>query len=92
MATHSIILAWKIPWTEECGGLYCMGSQRVRHDRAYTHTYANYLYNLKQKEYLLFREDTIYECRKIYKNSKLIISIVPLYFHSFLHLINQMKS
>ena len=32
MATHSRILAWKIPWTEEPGGLQCMGSQRVRHD------------------------------------------------------------
>ena len=32
MATHSSILAWKIPWTEESGGLQFMGSQRVRHD------------------------------------------------------------
>ena len=32
MATHSSILAWKIPWTEEPGGLQCIGSQRVRHD------------------------------------------------------------
>ena len=33
MATHSSILAWKIPWTEEPGGLYRpWGSQRVRHD------------------------------------------------------------
>ena len=29
MATHSSILAWQIPWTEEPGGLQCMGSQRV---------------------------------------------------------------
>ena len=32
MATLSSILAWKIPWTEEPGGLQSMGSQRVRHD------------------------------------------------------------
>ena len=32
MATHSSILAWKIPWTEEPGRLQSMGSQRVRHD------------------------------------------------------------
>ena len=32
MATHSTILAWRIPWTEEPGGLQSMGSQRVRHD------------------------------------------------------------
>ena len=31
-ATHSSILAWRIPWTEEPGGLQSMGSQRVRHD------------------------------------------------------------
>ena len=34
MAIHSSILAWKIPWTEEPGGLQSMGSQRVRHDLA----------------------------------------------------------
>ena len=32
MATHSSILTWKIPWTEEPGGLQSMGSQRVRHN------------------------------------------------------------
>ena len=32
MATHSSILAWKIPWMEEPGRLQSMGSQRVRHD------------------------------------------------------------
>ena len=32
MAPHSSTLAWKIPWTEEPGGLQSMGSQRVRHD------------------------------------------------------------
>ena len=34
MATHSNILAWEIPWTEEPGGLQSMGSQRVGHDSA----------------------------------------------------------
>ena len=32
MATHSSILAWRIPWMEEPGGLQSTGSQRVRHD------------------------------------------------------------
>ena len=32
MATHSIILAWEIPWTEETGRLQSIGSQRVGHD------------------------------------------------------------
>ena len=34
MATHSTILAWKIPWTEEPSRLQSMGLQRVGHDRA----------------------------------------------------------
>ena len=32
MATHCSILAWRIPWTEEPGGLQPVGSQRVGHD------------------------------------------------------------
>ena len=34
MATHSSILAWEIPWTEESGRLQSMGSQRLTHDLA----------------------------------------------------------
>ena len=37
MAMHSSILAWRIPWREEPGGLQSMGFQRVRHDM-HTHT------------------------------------------------------
>ena len=32
MTTHSNVLAWRIPWTMEPGGLQFVGSQRVRHD------------------------------------------------------------
>ena len=38
MATHSSILAWRIPWTEEAGRLRSMGLQRVGHDWV-THTH-----------------------------------------------------
>ena len=48
MAAHSSILAWRIPWTEEPGGLLSMGSHRVRHDwsdlataAVYTHTHTH---------------------------------------------------
>ena len=34
MATHSNIIAWEIPWTEEPGGLLSMGSQRIGHNLA----------------------------------------------------------
>ena len=40
MTTHSSIPAWRIPWTEEPGGLQSTASQRVRHNRA-THTLRN---------------------------------------------------
>ena len=38
MATHSSVLAWRIPWTKEPGGLQSMGSQGAGHDRSdFTH-------------------------------------------------------
>ena len=37
MAPHSNVLAWKIPWTEDPGGLQFMGLQRIRHDLATEH-------------------------------------------------------
>ena len=40
MATHSSTLAWRIPWTEELGGLQSMGSQRVGHDWATSLTHS----------------------------------------------------
>ena len=62
MAAHSCILAWRIPGTEEPGGLQSMGSQRVRHGLAteqqnnkvyppkkvcvYIHMYIHSLYNI----------------------------------------------
>ena len=39
MATPSSILAWKVPWTEEPGGLQSMGSQRAEHDLMHMHTH-----------------------------------------------------
>ena len=38
MATHSGVLAWKIPWTEESNGLQFMGLQRDKTERMNTHT------------------------------------------------------
>ena len=38
MATHSSVLAWKIPWTEEPGRLQSIRLQRVRHDKGTKHT------------------------------------------------------
>ena len=52
MATHSSILAWRIPWTKEPGRLQSVGLQRVRHDRA-TITHISNIFtasNLKDTE------------------------------------------
>ena len=53
MATHSSIPAWRIPWTEEPGGLQSTGSQRVRHDWA-TYITIYMKYHLQQKKILTF--------------------------------------
>ena len=55
MATHSSILAWKIPWTEEPGRLWYMGLQRVRHDWVHIHTHSLYLHN---------KLSSFYTCKK----------------------------
>ena len=46
MATHSNILAWEIPWTEEPGGLQFIGSQRIRHNWVPEHTHTPNYYAL----------------------------------------------
>ena len=54
MATHSSILAWRIQWTEETGGLWSMESQRVRHDRVTsTHSLTHLLFQIKSIVYML---------------------------------------
>ena len=50
MATHSSILAWRIPWTEEPGSVQSMGSQRVRHDRETEHTHTASREQMKSEE------------------------------------------
>ena len=47
MATHSSVLVWRIPWTEEPGGLQSMGSKRVGHDWV-TSTFPFYLFYIWQ--------------------------------------------
>jgi len=45
IATHYSILTWKIPWSEEPGGLQSMGSQRVRHNEDKSASSVKYRYN-----------------------------------------------
>ena len=46
MTTHSSILAWKVPWTEEPGGLQSLGSQRVGHYRVSSLSFTLWLKDL----------------------------------------------
>ena len=58
MATHSSILAGRIPWTEEPGGLQSMGSQRDGHDcndLAYTHTHTYTHTNCPKEQWVIDR-------------------------------------
>ena len=50
MATHSSILAWKTPWTEEFVGLHSMKSQRVRHD-CETNNFTFFFFQLSKNLY-----------------------------------------
>ena len=52
MVIHSSILAWRIPWTEEPGGLQSMELQRVRHDSA---TNTGKLFNLSELQVSQFK-------------------------------------
>ena len=49
MATHASILAWRIPRTEEPGGLLSMGLRRVRHDRA-TNAFTSLLQTINRRQ------------------------------------------
>ena len=61
MATHSSVLAWKIPWTEEPGGRQSMGSQRISNGLA-TNTY-------RRNEIMMNRKQQKMENRQIDKNN-----------------------
>ena len=73
MATHSSILAWKIPWTEDPGRLQSMGSQRVGHD------WATSLHFSKTRGFQFFHS---HQCLSLsvlkHVFSILTISLVPL--------------
>ena len=62
MATHSGILAWRIPWTEEPDGLQSMGSQRVGHDWVTnTHIHISVRALCKQQKWTLSKERNLSE-------------------------------
>ena len=73
MATHSSILAWRIPWTEDPGGLQSLGSQRVRHDWVTNASHFNMMNRLNN--HLNF-----FLCFCFFPFALLTIGSVPVYF------------
>ena len=67
MATHSSILAWRIPRTEEPGGLQSTGSQRVGHDFTFSFTFKEFMKTRSQS--LRCRVPNMYVL--LYKNTKI---------------------
>ena len=63
MATHSSILAWRIPWTEEPGGLQSTRLQRVGHDFTFT-----FIQEVKVLAFVLFPQDTLLEAYFQFRN------------------------
>ena len=74
METHSSILAWSIPWTEEPGGLQSMGSWRVGHDWSnLAHTYERYNWDtIKSIQSIQFPDFNISRVLNIHNNLILI--------------------
>ena len=72
MAQECIIFAWRIPWTEEPGGLQSMGSQRVGHDSI--HAQASIL-SSNSKNNNSFHQNLV-------MNIKWILEKVPFHFHA----------
>ena len=79
MATHSLILAWEILWTEEPGGLPSMGSKRVGHDLemecTHTHTLLSDPYRLPWQP----------PCSHIYSSTTSDQVPWSIYFKTFFH-------
>ena len=83
MATHSSILFWKTPWTEELGWLQSMGSQRVRHrSKRLTHTYRHtciYIWRSPWTEEL--GGLPVYGIAKSQTTERLTLSLSLIYIH-----------
>ena len=75
MATHSSILAWRIPWIEGPGGLPSMGSQRVGHEHALTHTRVHtHTHTIINTNYRLYETDFIMQFILLYNFNNSITS------------------
>ena len=78
MATHSSILAWRIPWTEEPGGLQSMGSQRVIHDWV---TWQQHSLLLLFPLILFTKKHYVFHIAYHSYSSPLLPTLIHLFFH-----------
>ena len=86
MATHSSIVAWKIPWTKEHGGLQSMGSQRVgRLSTTLVCMYKAVTYKGFINHYLLYLEKFLYKITKF--SSRCCTIAIRLWFLSSFRII-----
>ena len=94
MTTHSSVLAWRIPWTEEPGGLQSIGSQRLRQDwsnLASMHTYRHICFSFKCKRCFCMKNYENFSFLRNYSYDQYIKSFLnPFYIFIIIHLkINQ---
>ena len=89
MATHSSILAWRIPWTQETGGLQSMGLRRVRHNWATNNfTFCNSTLVADMLGFLhLSASSDLYACARHQAGWLAVVSLIPSHpclpgFHS----------
>ena len=95
MATHLNILAWKIPWTEEPGGLWSIGSQRVGHAQrnlACTHMsthlkteFHNLVYSLTCKTFGIFTSSFSRKIAELNENQQLFLDPSEYWDHRWNH-------
>ena len=83
MATHSSILAWRIPWTEEPGGLQSMGSQRVGHDWATKHSTDDIYAYYREKNYPLPQSSEHSHCCFVFEAIKNLFCEIQYVLENF---------
>ena len=82
MVTHSSILAWRNPWTEEPGGLQSMGLQRVRHNLAPEHTHTHKICMPKGK-FQFSSKDCLHQEERTFSKAEWEVRQAPCTFSKF---------
>ena len=92
MATHSSILAWRIPWTEEPGRLQSTGLQRVRYDwsnSACTHIHRSHLNYMGSKSTFPLFHTFLFFLTLVFVSYFFLLNFLPAHHYSFFRLSNR---